>query len=155
VEENVRTNNGRGTQGYRAPELLREMSNSGLPVGCAIDIWGLGCILFELLFREKAFPGDYETQQHAHAMLRRQPSPLDPVTRAQKYVTVDDDHTFGITELVKTTLDVEPKGRPDAKDLLARFTGFRQSEVSPPPGDQSSASTRASISPCELSLTRR
>lgn len=44
----------KGTEGYRAPELLSEdpkFSNK-------VDIWAMGCILYELVVRKKAFAGD-------------------------------------------------------------------------------------------------
>jgi serine/threonine protein kinase len=50
----------RGTSSYRAPELLTET-----PIFTnKVDIWGLGCILYELCVKKKAFGEDWNVQQY-------------------------------------------------------------------------------------------
>lgn len=44
---------------YRAPELILACSKYDF----SIDIWAVGCILFELLVRTPMFPGDTEGVQ--------------------------------------------------------------------------------------------
>src|SRR5437879_2079743 len=44
----------RGSPGYRAPELLREVSKYNNKV----DIWAMGCIMYELASGQKAFGSD-------------------------------------------------------------------------------------------------
>jgi serine/threonine protein kinase len=51
---------GRGTEGYRAPELLREAPTYTNKV----DIWALGCVFYEILFRQKPFTRDSLVQQY-------------------------------------------------------------------------------------------
>ena len=41
---------------YRAPELILGSNQ----YDCSIDIWSVGCILFELISRTPLFPGDAE-----------------------------------------------------------------------------------------------
>ena len=41
---------------YRAPELILGCDS----YNCSIDIWSVGCILFELIARTPLFPGDTE-----------------------------------------------------------------------------------------------
>jgi Protein kinase domain len=62
------TSGARGKPCYRAPELLRE-ENPGF--NKKVDIWSLGCIVYELCFERKAFKDDFETYQFALA-----PKPL-------------------------------------------------------------------------------
>ena len=51
-----------GTQGYRAPELLKDESK----YSTQSDIWAIGCILFELQARRRAFPsGDWQIHDWA------------------------------------------------------------------------------------------
>lgn len=51
----------RGTASYRAPELLGEY-----PVFTnKVDIWALGCIIYELVSQERAFHDDYAVRQYA------------------------------------------------------------------------------------------
>jgi serine/threonine protein kinase len=55
------TDNARGTGGYRAPELLLEDK----PVfNNKVDIWSLGCILYELAIGAKAFSNDRAVFNH-------------------------------------------------------------------------------------------
>lgn len=44
---------------YRAPELIMGSNK----YDCSIDIWSVGCILFELISRTPLFPGDAEGLQ--------------------------------------------------------------------------------------------
>jgi eukaryotic-like serine/threonine-protein kinase len=57
------TRHARGTESYRAPELVRERSI----VTKNSDIWALGCILYELAFSKKAFPTDYRVFEYIHS----------------------------------------------------------------------------------------
>jgi serine/threonine protein kinase len=52
------TEHRRGTSRYRAPELLKFST-----VTNKVDIWGLGCILHELITSEVAFDDDYKVQE--------------------------------------------------------------------------------------------
>jgi serine/threonine protein kinase len=62
-----------GTPGYRAPEMLED-DNSNF--NNKVDIWAMGCILFELATGEKPFAtdhvvaeysrGDWELEEHCH-----------------------------------------------------------------------------------------
>lgn len=45
---------------YRAPEVIL-----GLPYGCAIDMWSLGCVLAEMFLGCPLFPGEEERDQFA------------------------------------------------------------------------------------------
>ncbi|KAI4292534.1 negative regulator of the PHO system [Pancytospora philotis] len=44
---------------YRAPELLLGKTN----YSCEIDIWSLGCIIYEMFVRKPLFPGDSNSTQ--------------------------------------------------------------------------------------------
>jgi serine/threonine protein kinase len=56
------TRSGRGKEGYRAPELLLDSQQS---YNKKVDIWSLGCILYELSVEMKPFSTDWAALQFA------------------------------------------------------------------------------------------
>lgn len=53
----------RGTGGYRAPELIRDIHQFTNKV----DIWALGCILHELTNKSEAFKDDWDVRTYQRA----------------------------------------------------------------------------------------
>ena len=51
-----------GTPGYRAPELLKESKGS---FNNKLDIWAMGCILYELATGKKQFLDDWSVREFA------------------------------------------------------------------------------------------
>jgi serine/threonine protein kinase len=64
---------GHGTPGYRPPELVR---NENVQYINKVDIWGLGCILFEVEKGKKVFPTDIAVHDYAVSSLSRRLSSL-------------------------------------------------------------------------------
>src|SRR5277367_5178133 len=50
---------GRGTEGYRAPELVNNHTYTN-----KTDIWALGCILYELGSGQMLFSSDFSVSDH-------------------------------------------------------------------------------------------
>src|SRR5271170_5478965 len=95
----------RGTSGYRAPELLKEEASYNNKV----DIWAVGCILYELAYRKKAFTSDFHVLSFAISKDRDRPPPFLPLdSRSEKC----------LSELIFAMLDLEWWRRPTAIDLL-------------------------------------
>lgn len=59
------TEQAKGTTGYRAPELIREISKFTNKV----DIWALGCVVYELAFDHKPFSTDFSVYEYSAADL--------------------------------------------------------------------------------------
>ena len=95
----------RGTSGYRAPELLKEEASYNNKV----DIWAVGCILYELASRKKAFTSDFHVLSSAISKdsLRRPP-----------FLLLDKRSQNCLSELIFAMLDLEWWRRPTATDLL-------------------------------------
>jgi len=88
----------RGTPGYRAPELL----NPGV-YNEKVDIWALGCILYELVKQLPIFDSDsavYDYSQHPESL---------------------GEIPFG-GELVGLMLQIEPDKRPSASEIHTRLS---------------------------------
>jgi len=95
----------RGTECYRAPELVRERS----AVSMKSDIFALGCILFELVMARKAFPRDIHVFEYASN--REIPAIVMPET-------VDDRVASYLTQLIHGMLQVDWWQRPPTRDIL-------------------------------------
>jgi len=95
----------RGTPGYRAPELLIQGKYTN-----KVDIWGVGCILHELVTGEKAFATDSAVWEHSRSM-----TPLD--------IKCDDAiDKSSLTAIIQETLHVDPTLRPSAPKLFSSFS---------------------------------
>jgi serine/threonine protein kinase len=91
------TKSGRGTQSYRAPELLREWDKREYTN--KVDIWAVGCILVELVLQDKAFNNDFEVQKIA-----------DPSDPTQFKTPFDRIHSLNIDPRSKSVLLAMIKG---------------------------------------------
>lgn len=109
----VATEQGRGTTGYRAPELLSE---SNLSFNKMVDIWSLGCILYELCVGKKAFENDWATHEFS-------------LQRELKTVSIPNFNghiCHRLEQLISETLHHTPQSRPSAISLKDRFSEVSQ-----------------------------
>lgn len=104
----ISTEHSRGTPGYRAPELLGDIPTFGPQV----DIWGLGCILFELVNKEKAFRNDYIVFEYAREKKKLAVSLKESVVPEMKTLLIDFIHSM---------LNINPEARPSAWELQRSF----------------------------------
>jgi serine/threonine protein kinase len=99
----------RGTPGYRAPELYHEKATFTTKV----DIWALGCILYELAVGKKVFPLDYDTREYAVEKEMLQISPPS---------SIDEHVQSPLSNLIREMLRINPKDRPTAEELYTLFS---------------------------------
>ena len=95
---------------YSAPEVLGLDSNSETSnYTNSVDIWSLGCVLYELLVGAKLFVSEFQLSGYFYG---KWPFPED---RLRELSPPTDD--TGIS-LLKAMLEIEPEGRPTAADAL-------------------------------------
>jgi serine/threonine protein kinase len=101
---------GRGTPCYRAPELLTEENKN---YNNKVDIWSMGCILYELAVNRKVFNSDYATLEHKW-------SGSTVTVRLDEYFS--EQCKESITRSIKALLQLDPAQRPTAAGLLKEFS---------------------------------
>jgi serine/threonine protein kinase len=108
----ITTDEAKGTEGYRAPELINKHKFNN-----KVDIWSIGCIIYELLTEERAFKGDYEVLKWT--VDKRKTIPLE--------VIPDDGPRELLSQFLITCLKFNPNERPTAQricDLLGLYLGL-------------------------------
>jgi serine/threonine protein kinase/tetratricopeptide (TPR) repeat protein len=93
-----------GTVGYMAPEQV-----TGKPVDARTDLFALGCVLYEMLSGQRAFPGGTAAEIQA-AILRDDPRPL---------AKSDKEIPPSFERLIRHCLEKKPESRfQSARDLV-------------------------------------
>jgi len=114
-----------GSGAYRAPELV--VGDDEEHYSSKSDIWALGCILFEMFMRRRAFSCDGEVVQVkrfgvVHKQIRRIAIPevngCDDCTNDLGNFKKQMPLLNEINERLKAMMSVEEKDRPSARDLL-------------------------------------
>ena len=111
------TTSSKGTPGYRSPELL-EFEGEPSQHTNRVDIWAMGCILYQLVTGTQLFKSDWAVIYHVYDA-KSVDVPLDN--------TFDADSTQIITKYIVDMLQVKPAERPSAATLSAEFN--RQLEL--------------------------
>ena len=99
------------TQGYSAPEVLGLDSNSETSEYTnSVDIWSLGCVIYELLVGTKLFASEGQVSRY---FFGKRPFPEDKL----KELSPPADNLA--ISLLKSMLLIQPEDRPTAEDALS------------------------------------
>lgn len=120
------SNDARGTPCYRAPELLafdKPTYNN------KVDIWSLGCILYELSVGQRVFNNDWATLEYKASSESGLEIPLDEYFSDQCKETIRTN--------IRLMLQIDYTSRPSAVDLLEEFSrNFQLTQACPHPNIQ-------------------
>jgi NIMA (never in mitosis gene a)-related kinase len=100
----------RGTSGYRAPEMIRGEHQTFTN---KVDIWALGCLLFEVFSGKKAFAGDGAALEYCLLGQKLQFMPSE-----------DQLEWDALNEILGNMLEVEPLARKSAEHFHTEFLSF-------------------------------
>jgi serine/threonine protein kinase len=106
----ISTSLSRGTGGYRAPELLKEDPKFGR----SVDIWALGCVLYEVAMGKKPFADDWAVFHHATGT-------SDPTPVVQGGPEFYQHHLNGV---LGELLSRQPQKRPKISSICSTFHSY-------------------------------
>jgi serine/threonine protein kinase len=112
----VTTKNQRGTPCYRAPELFANKPTYTTKV----DIWAIGCIMFEFMTREKAFKDDIDVLRFSAGI------GVELDFSGSRFN--DKTNTF-LEALIRQLLSIHVAERPSAQTLLQKLEGLALQSV--------------------------
>lgn len=105
----------RGTGGHRAPELLQDPGHFSNKV----DMWALGCVIFQFVTRRLAFKEDWETRQYLD-------SDAAFVVPFSSIPSCPDFIQHVVSDSILDLLHKQPGNRPGASDIFRFFFVFSQ-----------------------------
>jgi len=109
--QNLPTKYSSGTPGYRAPELMDSNGDTAM-YNNKVDVWAMGCILYELATGIRPFQSDWEVLGHRFS---------------GKNINVVLDDSFDmhsvetITKNIVDMLQLDPSHRPSASTMSKKF----------------------------------
>jgi Protein kinase domain len=104
----------RGTDCYRAPELI-----VGTDCTNKVDMWAIGCILYELVFWRKAFDSDYDARRYAESG-----SDFKVPLEINGKISAQTQMEF-IERTIRELLKADNSERPSARSLYERFVSLK------------------------------
>jgi serine/threonine protein kinase len=110
--QNRRTKYSNGTPGYRAPELLDSDGNPAGLYNNKVDIWAMGCILYELAIGIRPFKSDWDVLSHRFS------------GKNINVVFDDSFDTHSVKSIAKPIVDmlqIDPADRPSVSFLSNEF----------------------------------
>jgi serine/threonine protein kinase len=113
TKHSIQTGQARGTGGYRAPELLNEQDAKFTK---KVDIWALGCILYELAMKTQAFRGDWDVS----ATFATGSTPTVQISSAS-FPEIFISH---LSDCVHEALAKERQNRPSISTLCPLFRSY-------------------------------
>jgi Protein kinase domain/Ankyrin repeats (3 copies)/Ankyrin repeat len=113
----------RGTSGYFAPEFL---VGDRPGYDNKVDVWALGCILYELAAGKRAFSNEFHTLQYKASKV------LPEITLDD---SCSDEDKENIQSLLTRMLDLDANRRPSATDLMEQVSTNLQRTIAPRPSN--------------------
>lgn len=131
------THYSRGTPSYRAPELV-EYDKPTYSTN-KVDIWAIGCILYEVVLGRKAFRSDDAVNVYARQFAFSGVT-LDIAIDSETFP--DESRKSFISRVILEMLEVDANKRPRAEELYTKFACWGVD-----PSQRMSASHLSSVSP--------
>lgn len=118
-DSGTNTGAGHGTTGYRAPEIVVPIANfQEAHYSNSVDIFAMGCILFEICYRRRAFVDDIAIRSyHVVGTFPGFSTSLPGVERTR---CIPEEGQ--LRSVITSMLSLDPESRPTALSLCGTFT---------------------------------
>ena len=113
----------RGTASYRAPELVLKPGERRY-FSQAVDIWALGCIFFEIVYREKAFVFEVKVNEFCESNRTSLHFPNDSM--GERLISKSAQEYFHI--VIMKMLEIIPSRRPLVVTILTALGNLKLSD---------------------------
>jgi NIMA (never in mitosis gene a)-related kinase 8 len=110
-----------GTPSYRSPELIDDLKYTN-----KVDIWAIGCILYELIFMKKAFSGDAAVLRYFDHF--KSTGALIPLPFENNTIP-DEARKVFLTKVILEMLNIDDSRRPSSEKLYTKFITWGLGEV--------------------------
>src|SRR5579862_2330917 len=118
-DSGTNTGAGHGTTGYRAPEIVVPIANfEDAHYSNSVDIFAMGCILFEICYRRRAFIDDIAIRTYHEAGIF--PGFSTSLPGVERIRCIPDEGL--LKSVIKSMLSLNPERRPTAQELCGTFT---------------------------------
>jgi len=101
---------GHGTPGYRPPELVNV--DAGATYTNKVDVWAMGCILFELATGAKPFVTDFAVLEYSKG---------GTAIETRCHATIPQQMAKKISDTLREILEIKPSDRPKSAALVRLF----------------------------------
>ncbi|KAK7194199.1 protein kinase [Novymonas esmeraldas] len=122
----------RGTLHYKCPEQLMGKRSTVAETVAAVDLWGLGCTLYEMITGTRPFPGSSELQVLMN-ILDSLGSDIQSFPAANRHAALYEKlpGSPAFVDLLRRLLCLDPVQRCTAKEALRHplFAAFRRSDL--------------------------
>src|SRR5271154_792144 len=115
----------RGTASYRAPELVLKPGERRY-FSQAVDIWALGCIFFEIVYRVKAFVFEVQVNEFCVSNRTSLHFPNDSMGEREGLISKSAQEYFRI--VIMQMLEIIPSRRPLVVTILTALGDLKLSD---------------------------
>jgi len=114
----------RGTASYRAPELVLRPGEKRY-FSQAVDIWALGCIFYEIIYRRKAFALDVNVNQFCESKRTSLDFQINSPANRESFISTSAQLYF--RNFIIEMLEIVPSKRPPAAAILTLLANLKLS----------------------------
>ncbi|KRX10573.1 Protein kinase-like domain [Pseudocohnilembus persalinus] len=114
-----------GTDGYMAPEIIQKQ-----PYNSKVDVWGLGCIIFEMLYGTVPFQLNWGVDT-VRSYYTGQKLQIEQIIRDNRYITREKNNIVSsdMKQLLINMLSIQPQDRFGFDDIYRHTLFIKNKQI--------------------------